>query len=43
MPNTFSFPTQPMMLALISPRVWVGLVIALVAALTQIAVLLTAA
>jgi hypothetical protein len=43
MPNTFSFPTQPMLLALISPRLWVGLVIALVAALTQIAVLLAAA
>jgi hypothetical protein len=42
MPNTFSFPTQPMLLALISPRLWVGLIIALVAAFAQIAVLLTA-
>ena len=42
MPNTLNFPTQPIILALISPRVWVGLVIALAAALIQIAVLLSA-
>ena len=40
MPVTFSFPTQPRVLALASPRVWVGLVLALVAALAQIAWLL---
>jgi len=41
MPQTFSFPTQPSMLTLASPRIWVGLVLALVAAFAQIAVLLT--
>lgn len=38
--ETFSFPTQPMMMLFVSPRVWVPLVIALAAALAQIGVLL---
>ena len=36
--TTFSFPTRPMIMTLMGPRIWVGLVIALAAALTQIAV-----
>lgn len=35
-PNTFSFPTQPQLMALQSPRIWVGLLLALIAALAQI-------
>jgi len=38
--ETFSFPTQPIILTLLSPKIWVGLVLALLAALVQIAVLL---
>jgi hypothetical protein len=41
MPQTFNFPTQPIMRSLMGPRVWVGLSIALVAALTQIAFFLS--
>ena len=40
MPNTFNFPTRPIVLTLMSPRIWVGPVIALAAALIQIAILL---
>jgi len=40
MPNTFSFPTRPRIMMLASPGVWVGLVIALVAALAQVGLLL---
>jgi hypothetical protein len=40
MPQTFNFPTQPIMRSLMGPRIWVGLSIALVAALTQLALLL---
>ena len=35
--TTFSFPTRPMLMLLVGPRLWVGLVLALVAALVQIA------
>jgi hypothetical protein len=38
--ETFSFPTRPVLALYPSPRVWVALVIALVAAFTQIALLL---
>jgi hypothetical protein len=38
MPQTFSFPTQPMVLVLVSPAVTVGLVLALAAALLHLAV-----
>jgi hypothetical protein len=34
---TFSFPTEPQMLVFMSPRVWVGLLVALGAALLQLA------
>ena len=37
MPQTFNFPTQPIVRSLMGPRVWVGLSIALGAALVQIA------
>jgi hypothetical protein len=37
MPQTLSFPTQPQLQALVSPTIWVGLALALVAALGQIA------
>ena len=37
--ETFSFPTQTMLLAYVSPRVWVALVFALLASLAQIVVL----
>ncbi len=40
MPNAFDFPTQPIVRTLMSPRIWIGLVIALAAALIQIALLL---
>lgn len=43
MPQTFSFPTHPQLMALISPRLWVPLVLALGAALVQIALLIAAA
>ncbi|HYC00828.1 MAG TPA: hypothetical protein VEC57_16970 [Candidatus Limnocylindrales bacterium] len=38
-PETFSFPTQPMLRLYPSPSIWVGLLLALLAALGQIAVL----
>lgn len=38
--ETFSFPTRPVLMLFLSPRVWVGLVIALTASLAQIALLL---
>ena len=38
--ETFSFPTRPVLTLFAGPRLWVGLVIALVAALAQLAVLL---
>jgi hypothetical protein len=37
-PVTMSFPTEPRILLFVSPRVWVGLVIALAAALLHLAV-----
>jgi hypothetical protein len=37
--ETFSFPTRPVLMTLIGPRLWVGLVIALTASLAQIAAL----
>lgn len=40
MPNTYSFPTRPQMMALASPVVWVGLLLALAAAMAQIGWLL---
>ena len=40
MPNTLSFPTRPQVQALASPTLWMGLVLALAAALAQIAWLL---
>lgn len=36
MPNTFSFPSQPQLMALPGPGVWVGVLLALCAALVQI-------
>jgi len=36
MPNTFSFPTQPMLSLYAGPRVWVGLVPALVVAVIHL-------
>jgi hypothetical protein len=38
--QTFSFPTRPMLTLFAGPRVWVALVVALVAALAQICALL---
>jgi hypothetical protein len=43
MPQTFNFPTRPMIMTLASPRIWVGLSMALAAAVAQIALLLSAA
>ena len=43
MPQTFNFPTRPMIMTLAGPRIWVGLSFALAAAITQIALLLSAA
>jgi hypothetical protein len=43
MPQTFNFPTRPMIMTLAGPRVWVGLCLALAAAVAQIALLLSAA
>ena len=40
MPQTFNFPTRPMILMLASPKVWVALALALAAALAQVALLL---
>jgi hypothetical protein len=39
MPTTFSFPTQPMLSLYAGPRVWVGLLLALIAALVHLATL----
>lgn len=41
MPQTFNFPTRPMIMTLAGPRLWVGLSLALLAALAQVAILLT--
>lgn len=38
--ETFSFPTRPVLMVLIGPRLWVALLLALVASLAQIAALL---
>jgi hypothetical protein len=43
MPQTFNFPTRPMIMTLANPRIWVGLSLALAAALAQIALLLAQA
>ena len=42
MPQTFNFPTRPMIMTLAGPRIWVGLSLALLAAVAQIALLLSA-
>ena len=42
MPNTFSFPTQPVVSFYAGPRVWIGLVFALIAAIVHLATLLFA-
>ena len=39
MPNTFSFPTQPVVSTYAGPRIWAGLVLALVAALAHLIML----
>ena len=39
---TFSFPTAPMLMLFVSPRVWVGLLLALLAALAHLGVRLAA-
>lgn len=41
MPQTFNFPTRPMLMTLAGPRVWVALVLALLAATAQVAILLS--
>ncbi len=43
MPQTFNFPARPMIMTLASPRIWVGLSLALAAPVAQIALLLLAA
>jgi hypothetical protein len=43
MPQTFNFPTRPMIMTLAGPGIWVGLSFALAAAAAQIALLLSAA
>jgi hypothetical protein len=40
MPQTFSFPTRPVLTLFVSPRVWVGLALALAAALAHLGVLI---
>jgi hypothetical protein len=40
MPNTYSFPTKPQLMALASPVAWIGLLLALAAAMAQIVWLL---
>lgn len=40
MPQTYNFPTRPMILTLASPKAWVPLALALAAALAQVALLL---
>jgi len=42
MPNTFSFPTQPVVSFYAGPRVWVGLGLGLIAAIVHLATLLLA-
>jgi hypothetical protein len=37
LPSTFSFPTRPVPIAFVGPRIWVALTLALGAALTQLA------
>ena len=39
LPNTFSFPTQPMFSLYAGPRIWVGLLLALLAALAHLVAL----
>ena len=41
MSQTFNFPTRPMIMTLAGPRIWVGLALALLAAIAQIALLLS--
>jgi hypothetical protein len=43
MPQTFNFPTRPMIMTLAGPGIWVGLTFALAAAMAQIALLLSTA
>ena len=43
MPQTFNFPTRPMIKTLAGPGIWVGLTFALAAAMAQIALLLSTA
>ena len=43
MPQTFNFPTRPMIMTLAGPQIWVGLSLGLAAAVAQIALLLSAA
>jgi hypothetical protein len=43
MPQTFNFPTHPMIMTLASARIWVGMSLALAAAVAQIGLLLFAA
>ena len=40
MPQTFNFPTRPMIMTLMGPRLYVGLILALIAALASLASLL---
>ncbi len=42
MPQTFNFPTRPMIMTLAGPRIWVGLSLTLAAAVAQLALLLLA-
>ncbi len=37
LPNTFSFPTRPSPVGFVGPRVWVAMLLALIAALAQVA------
>ncbi|MDO8410158.1 MAG: hypothetical protein Q7S93_08860 [Phenylobacterium sp.] len=39
MPQTYSFPTQPQIMTLAGPKVWVPLTLALAAALGHLAIL----
>jgi hypothetical protein len=43
MPQTFNFPTRPMIKTLAGPGIWLGLTFALAAAMAQIALLLSTA
>ncbi len=42
MPQTFNFPTRPMIMTLAGPRVWAGMMMALAAAAAQIILLVSA-